>query len=84
MSYARDTCLNNIGKHFKNTNLIRLCTSPCKVFFTPSQKIKYLGFELDSVSIIISLLDIKKRVLVELCDSILAKYRATIQEIAEF
>ena len=64
--------------------LLGFVLHPAKSFFTPSQKIKYLGFELDSVSIIISLLDFKKRVLVELCDSILAKYRATIREIAEF
>ena len=76
MSYTCEKSLNNIAKFIKILALLGFVVLPTKSLFTSSQKIEYLGFDLNSISMTISLTDPKKRVLVELCDYILAKIQS--------
>lgn len=45
---------------------------------------KYLGFDLDSVSMTISLTETAKKVLDEPCDRTFGKYRVAIREFPRF
>ena len=60
MSYTCEKSLNNIAKFIKILALLGFVVLPTKSSFTSSQKIEYLGFDLNSISMTISLTDPKR------------------------
>ena len=83
MAYTDKHCLSNIGKTIKLFTSLGFVIHPNKSVFVPCQQIEYLGFDLNSVRMTISLTEAKKFSLYELCNDIIGKSRVTIREIAK-
>ena len=91
-AYIDDILLINqtFDETFKSTNIaaslfvsLGFIIHPEKSVFTPSQKIEYLGFIIDSREMIVYLTEKRKAKVIELCKSVSNMKRPTIRQVAQ-
>ena len=76
-------CLVNVRA---TVNLLRdlgFTIHPGKSVLIPTQQITFLGFIIDSVNMNITLTDVRKATILELCSKLLTKRQITIRELAQ-
>ena len=76
------SCLRNVAKVTKSFIALGFVIHPSKSQFIPTQKIEYLGFMIDSVSISVFLSNKKKKAILDICENTLITSKVTIRHIA--
>lgn len=76
-------CLKNVQDTVKLFQSLGFVVHEEKSVLTPTQKIKYLGFWLDSKQMTVSLSDEKKQKIKKACSELKRKRRFTIRELAQ-
>ena len=76
-------CYKNVVDTVRLFSKLGFCIHPEKSIFEPTQRLVFLGFILDSVSMTVTPTDEKKHKTVDVCSTILATPRPTIREVAE-
>ena len=76
-------CQNNIQKTVNLFTSLGFLVHPEKSVLVPTQKLKFLGFILDSEHMIVSLTPERARAIKEAAKRLLAKPNSTIRELAE-
>ena len=79
-SYA--SCLRNVAKIIKLFITLGFVIHPTKSQFIPTQKIEYLGFVIDSISMSVSLSNKKKKAIQDICENTLITPKVKIRHIA--
>ncbi|CAG2237073.1 unnamed protein product [Mytilus edulis] len=78
-----EECLNNVQETMKLFDSLGFTIHKEKSVFVPAQNIEFLGFIIDSMSMVVKLAPKKVANIVELCRTLLRKCFVTIREFAQ-
>ena len=81
--FTFDECVENVITSIKRLNSLGFIIHPCKSIFLPNQEITFLGFNINSQKMEITLTDAKKETLKTCCSELLHKNNQTIRYVAK-